>query len=72
METIQDLINLLLILIPAGGAVRIILCLIYMSSEEDTKSYKKRIRNVLVFTVLAESVTGIISLVASYFGGVIY
>lgn len=73
METIQELMLLLLILIPAAGAVRIILCAIYMSSsEEETTSYKKRIRNTLVFIVLAETVTGVIAMIANYFGDIIY
>ena len=72
METIQELMILLLILIPTAGAVRIILCGIYMATAEDTASYKKRIRNTLVFIVLAETVTGVMTLVANYFGDVIY
>ena len=72
METIQELMILLLILIPTAGAVRIILCGIYMAAAEDTASYKKRIRNTLVFIVLAETVTGVIAMIANYFGDIIY
>ena len=72
MDTIQGIIRLLQILIPAGGAVRILLCLSYMAMEEDPRPYRKRIRNVLIFVVLSECTAGILQLIASYFGGVMY
>lgn len=73
MDTIQDIINFLLILIPVGTAVRCALCLMYASMEEDPAPYKKKLRNALIFAALSECITEILKLVVTYFGGdVIY
>ena len=70
METIQGFITLLLILIPAGGGARIVYCALAMTADqENSASYKRRIRNLIIFIILAECVSGILALVASYFGG---
>lgn len=69
MDTIKDLLSFSLILIPVAASARIVACLIYMQMDEDGSAYKKRIRNALIFTVLAECVVGLLDLVASYFGG---
>lgn len=71
MQTIRDLTTLLLILVPIGGALRVTLCFIYMQMEEDVSHYKKRIRNALVFTVMAECASGLLRLVMSYFCGTV-
>lgn len=68
MNEIQMLIAALQVLIAAGAAARIIYCCIMMNAdgEEDPKAYKVRIRNVLVFTVLAETIGGILQIVQNY------
>lgn len=71
MDDILSVIVLFQILIPIGGGMRIVACLIYMSAAEDPTSYKNRIRNVLVFIVLAECITSILHVVLSYFGGTV-
>lgn len=69
MEKIQDFINFFLVIIPIAGAVRGMYCLIAMSADTDEdKSYKIRLRNLLIFVILAESITSIVKLVFSYFG----
>lgn len=68
MEDIQLLITFLLILIPLGGGARIVYCLTVMAADSDEeKTYKVRIRNVLVFVALAECVAGLLKAVLSYF-----
>lgn len=68
MNEIQMLITLLQILIGAGAGARIVYCyiMINVDGEEDAKVYKVRIRNVLVFAVLAETIGGILQIVQNY------
>ena len=55
MEIIKELSDVFLILIRAGTLMRIVYSFVMMSSNEDEeKSYKKKIRNVLIFYILAE------------------
>ena len=69
-EQIAELINFLLILIPSACAARCIYCLIAISMNSDeAKTYKKRMINAIIFTVIAESIFVIYNLIASYFGG---
>ncbi len=55
MEIIKELSDAFLIFIRAGTLMRIVYSFVMMSSNEDEeKSYKKKIRNVLIFYILAE------------------
>lgn len=68
MNHIQQLIQVLLYLIPGAAALRAIFCLIIMATHEDTQvNYKGRLRNLLFFVAIAESCTSLISVVLSYF-----
>ncbi len=69
METIQDIITFMLILIPLAGIARGVACVVYMLAEEDPAPYKKRLRNVIIYTAVAECVTGLFGLMVSYLGG---
>lgn len=69
METIQDLMAFLLVLVPVGASIRIALCLAYASWEEEPGPYKKKARNALIFAIASELVVGLIDLVVSYFSG---
>lgn len=71
MDDILSVIVLFQILIPIGGGMRIVACLIYMSYDEDPSPYKRRIRNVLIFIVLSECITSILHVALSYFGGTV-
>jgi len=71
MDEILSFTVLLQILIPIGGGMRILFCLIYMSVEEDPVAYKKRIRNVLIFIVFAECIGVAFRVALSYFGGTV-
>lgn len=67
---ISDLVNWLLVIIPVGSGAVAVRCLIGMNtSEEDTAMYKKRLKNVLLFCVIAESLVGVLGVVTSYYGG---
>ena len=68
MNEIQMLIAALQTLIAAGAAGRIVYCCIMMNAdgEEDPKVYKVRLRNVVVFAVLAETIGGILQIVQGY------
>lgn len=68
MEGINGLITLLQILIPLGGAARIAYCALVLNMNgEESASYWKRVRNILVFVVLAECAAGFLKMVANYF-----
>lgn len=70
MDTINDIITFLLVLIPIGAGGRVIYCLMAMSADTDEeKSYKIRIRNVLIFTAFAECVTGLVKGALPYYFG---
>jgi len=68
MDSLNEMIDYLLILIPIGALARIVYCCCAMAADSDEdKSYKVRIRNTLVFTALAEGIMGFINLIISYF-----
>lgn len=69
MDLIYNVSNALQILIRSGAALRVAYCFLRMSmSEEETLMYKKRIRNSIVFLVLAEMVWILKNLIITYFG----
>lgn len=74
MSTIQEFLSLLLLLIPIAGGCKVVFLLTGMSSAEpeEKTSIKKQIKNILIFICLAEVASGVLLLVVSYFGGVIY
>ena len=69
MDIINELINVLRIaIIPAGVLLRVMFCLIkIMYSEDETSIYKKRIKNVILFGIIAEVILSIKSLIEFYF-----
>lgn len=69
MDIINELINVLRIaIIPAGVLLRVMFCLIkIMYSEDEASIYKKRIKNVILFGIIAEVILSIKSLIEFYF-----
>ena len=69
MDIINELINVLRIaIIPAGVLLRVVFCLIkIMYSEDEASIYKKRIKNVILFGIIAEVILSIKSLIEFYF-----
>ena len=56
MSMIDEISNMVLILIRAGTVFRVAFCLLRLvTAEEEAIQYKKRIRNTIIFYILAES-----------------
>lgn len=69
MDHIKALIQILLVVIPIGAAARVAYCLIVINMDGDEEqSYRKRIRNALVFMAIAEAgMGGLLGWAASFF-----
>ncbi len=68
MQYIDDISAVVLILIRAGAACRVVLSLIrLMTAEEEAAQYKKRLRNTLMFYIVAELAFVIKDIVINYF-----
>ncbi len=70
MDTLNEIITLLrIIVIPLGVTFRVIFCLTKMIYDEDAQAtYKKKIRNTIVFGIIAELIFVILALVQNYYG----
>lgn len=70
METLNEIINVLrTVIIPLGVTFRIIYCLTKMIYDEEAQGvYKKKIKNILVFGIIAELLFVIKDLLSGYFG----
>ena len=67
-NTISQLITWLQAAIIAGGIVRLGYCLVVIPLDyEESQSYKKRMKNLIIFVVIATSILGILQTVKSYF-----
>jgi hypothetical protein len=56
LSLIDEISNTVLILIRAGAVCRIAYCFLRLvTAEEEAVQYKKRIRNTVIFYLLAES-----------------
>ena len=71
MDTLNEIISLLrVVIIPLGVTFRVVFCLIKMIYDEETQgSYKRKIRNTIVFGIIAELIFVILALVQGYYGG---
>lgn len=71
MDTLNEIISLLrVVIIPLGVTFRVIFCLIKMIYDEEAQgSYKRKIRNTIVFGIIAELIFVILALVQGYYGG---
>lgn len=68
MNQIRDISDYLIILIRAGAVLRIIYCFTRIAgTDEEQPMYRKRIRNVIIFYILAEAVWMIKDLMTGYF-----
>ena len=68
MDIVEELANAMIILIRSGAALRVIYCFIAMAGdEEQMATYKKRIKHVVAFYIMAESIYLIRDLVMSYY-----
>ena len=71
MEILDEIIDLLRVaIIPLGVVFRVIFCFTKMIYYEDAQgSYKKKIKNTIVFGIIAELIFVILDLIKKYYGG---
>ena len=70
MDILQELSIAFIWLIRAGTVTRIAYCFIKMiQNDEEVGIYKKRMRNSIVFLILAESVWQLKDIAIYYFSG---
>ncbi len=68
MNLIKELSDAFLIVIRVGVVLRIVYCFVLMgANEEDEKAYKKKIRNIIIFYILAESCYTIKDIIFVYY-----
>lgn len=67
MSTLLDLIDYFIILCDVAAAARILYCFIRMSAEPDeAKSYTRKIINIFIFLVLANTALATMLMVKKY------
>ena len=71
MDTLNEIISLLrVVIIPLGVVFRVVFCLTKMIYDEDAQgAYKKKIKNTIVFGIIAELIFVILDLIKNYYGG---
>jgi len=71
MDTLNEIISVLRIaVIPLGTIFRVVFCFTKMIYDEETQgSYKKKIRNTIVFGIITELIFVILDIIKSYYGG---
>ena len=68
MQYIDDISKTVIILIRAGAAFRIAFCFLRMvTAEEEALQFKKRIRNTIIFYIIAELAFVIKNIAVHYF-----
>ena len=70
MDTIQQLINVLLAFITAGTGFRIVFCAIRRGAAEESEvpQLNKRIKHSIVFFILAVSALSLSNVIQHYYG----
>jgi len=57
MELVKEMADAFVLLIRVGAVLRVIYCFIRMgASEDESAMFKKRLKNTVMFYVLAESI----------------
>ncbi len=68
MDILKELADTFLILIRCGTTFRVVYCFVMKGTdEENEKAYKKKIRNVIIFYILAECCYVIKDLITNYY-----
>jgi len=68
MEILKELALAFIMLIRLGAVLRIVYCFISMNSDEEkVSSYKRRIKNTIIFYIMAECIWLIKDLAMSYY-----
>lgn len=70
MDTLNEIITLLRVgIIPLGVLFRVVFCLTKMIYDEDAQaSYKKKIKNTIVFAIISELIFVILDIIQNYYG----
>ncbi|MDA3846929.1 MAG: mercury transporter [Vallitaleaceae bacterium] len=69
MDIVDEMALAFIVLIRSGAVLRIVYCFISIASdEEQAATYKKRIKNTIMFYILAESVYVIRDIAMHYYG----
>lgn len=70
MIYLNSLILALQALVTAGAGVRAVMCIIRITADdEQASSYKRRLKNLLIFTVVSVSVLQLLKMIYSYYLG---
>ncbi len=68
MDRLTEMADAFILLIRMGAVLRVVYCFIYIAvDEEQTASYKRRLKHTVVFYILAESIWQIKEIVLSYY-----
>ena len=69
MITLDDISMAVIVLILAGAVFRFIYCMVRLQgAEEEQAQYKKRVKNTVMFYVMAECIWQIKEIVFYYYG----
>lgn len=69
MEEMREILSWFLIFLPIAAAPRAAYCLLKISHErEQADVYKRRLRNLLLFVAIGESICGLLYVVNHYYG----
>lgn len=69
MITLDDISMAVIVLIRAGAVFRFIYCMVRLQgAEEEQEQYKKRVKNTVMFYVMAECIWQIKEIVFYYYG----
>ena len=69
MITLDDISIAVIVLIRAGAVFRFIYCMVRLQgAEEEQAQYKKRVKNTVMFYVMAECIWQIKEIVFYYYG----
>lgn len=69
MDGVNQLLTWGMRVLRAAAFVRGGSCLIRMAvNQEEANVYKRRLKNLLIFMVFAESINGLVALVGRYYG----
>jgi len=68
LERVQEMADAFVLLIRVGAVLRLVYCFIHIGIDEDQSvSYKKRMKHVVIFYVFAESIWQLKDIIMSYY-----
>ncbi len=68
MDLLKEMADAFILLIRVGAVLRVVHCFIQIGiDEEQSASYKKRMKNTVTFYILAESIWQVKDLIMGYY-----